>query len=189
MSNSIYYRVDVLASSLTEMNNVAESLKQPSSTLVDWIAEKGRQPVHEVAENIKRLLAFVDVGEVVGFIDSIGKTHQFGLSFPQKYHGIVDSHLLEVSRAFPAAVFLLEYFDPQFSYSGKKVIRADEVVQHIHDGSQKAQAVDWVKLDIFAPFRAEYDARLPFGSLWKQWVDDMISATDELKSQPTHNLA
>jgi hypothetical protein len=49
--------------------------------------------------------------------------------FKDKFYGIVDSHLTEVSRAFPAAIFLLEHFDTQASYSGKRVMRDGEIVR------------------------------------------------------------
>jgi hypothetical protein len=42
------------------------------------------------------------------------------------------------------------------------------VFQRLHDGNQRAQAVDWALLDIFAPFRAEYFDGREFGNLWSQ---------------------
>jgi hypothetical protein len=109
-----------------------------------------------------------------------GKECDFALSFKVLHTDIVDSHLLEVSHTAPTAIFLLEYYDMQSSYSGKQVIRAGEVVRAIHDGEQKSQAVDWVLLDIFAPFRTEYLEERQFGSLWQQWLNDVRSAAENL---------
>jgi len=112
-----------------------------------------------------------------------GKECDFALSFKDLFTGIVDGHLEEVSEAAPASIFLLTYCDMQSSCSGKQVIRAGEVVQQIHDREHKSQAVDWVLLDIFAPFRAEYYAELEFGSLWQQWLNDVRSVTEDLAAQ------
>jgi hypothetical protein len=62
------------------------------------------------------------------------------------------------------------------SYAGKKVIRAGEVVQGVHDGDQKVQSLDWVLIDIVSPFYAEYYDCLPFGSLWREWLGKLAAA-------------
>jgi len=59
------------------------------------------------------------------------------LSFKDRFTSIVRSHVDEVSQAFPEAIFLIEYRDMQYSYSGKEVIRAGEIVQSVHDGDHK----------------------------------------------------
>ena len=69
----------------------------------------------------------------------------------------------------------------QASYSGNKGIRAGKVVQHTRDGDQKVQALDWVLIDIFPPFRAEYYDGLAFGSLWQEWLLKLKAASGELK--------
>jgi hypothetical protein len=53
----------------------------------------------------------------------------------------------------------------------------------VRDFDQQAQAVDWTLLDIFAPFWAEYERELPFGSLWNKWVHDLVSAANGLKKE------
>ena len=78
---------------------------------------------------------------------------------------------------------MLTYREMQASYSGKKVIRAGEVLQHMHDGDQKVQALDWVLIDIFAPFLAEYHGGHPFGSLWQEWLRKLAAALEGLKKQ------
>lgn len=40
MSNDLVYTLDVLASSPTEINQIAEGLKQPSLELATWVAER-----------------------------------------------------------------------------------------------------------------------------------------------------
>jgi hypothetical protein len=155
MSNWIDYNLDVLAMSPAEISQIAERLNQPSLELVTWIAQRGGQPVSEVAEGLKELLEFKTVKNLGYVHNDVNKARRFRLEFKDKYYGIVDSHLIEVSRAFPVAVFLLEYFDTQASYSGKRVIRAGEIVREIFD-HQQVQGLDWALLDIFAPFRAEY---------------------------------
>jgi len=99
------------------------------------------------------------------------------------YTGIVNSHILLVSQEFPNAVFLLEHFDMMLSYSGKRVIQAGEVVQEIFDGKHKSQGLDWVLLDIFAPFRAEWCEGLNVGTLWGQWVKEVATVVEQMREK------
>ena len=131
------------------------------------------------------MVSFEPVKNLFHVQESVNKARRFHNSF-KRWTGIVDSHLLEVSEGFPSAVFLLEHFDMQASYSGKMVIHAGEVVQEVFDGNQRAQSLDWVLLDIFAPFKAEWDRGLEFGSLWREWAEDVGTAIEALRS--TGNL-
>jgi len=183
MSNWIDYDLDVLASNPAEINQIAARLNQPSFELATWVAQRFGQPVGEVAEGLKELLEFKSVRNL-GYIDNaVNKARRFSISFKDKYSGVVKSHLSEVSEAFPTAIFLVTYYDMQASYAGKWVERAGELVQQIHDGDQQAQAIDWVLLDIFAPFRAEYELGLEFGSLWQKWLADTATAVQDLRRE------
>jgi hypothetical protein len=184
MSNWIHYNLDVLAGSPAEINKIAERLNQPSSELANWIAQRDGQPVSAVREGLKELLEFRAVRNLGYVSNDVNKARRFSLAFKSRYYGIVDSHLVEVSEAFPKAIFLLEYFDMQASYSGKRVTRAGEVVQEVFDGDQKVEGLDWALLDIFAPFKAEYyGEEQDFGSLWTPWLDAIMTAAKSLKDE------
>lgn len=183
MSNWIDYRLDVLASSPKEINQIAARLKQPSSKLVDWVAERFHQQPSEAAAGLAELVSFEPVENLFYVHESVNKARRFHNSF-RRWSGIVKSHLFEVSEEFPTAVFLLEHFDMQASYSGKMVIRAGEIIQAVFDGNQRAQALDWVLLDIFAPFRAEWERDLEFCSLWREWLEDVATAVEVLRNIP-----
>jgi hypothetical protein len=145
--------------------------------------------VSEVAEGLKRLIEFKPVKNLGYVNNDVNKARRFSLVFKSRYYGIVDSHLVEVSEAFPKAIFLLEYFDVQASYSGKRVIRAGEIVQEVFDGDQQTQGLDWALPDIFAPFRAEYyGEEHEFGSLWTSWLDAIVAATKALKDEQSSAL-
>jgi hypothetical protein len=137
MSNWIDWDLDVLASNPNEINHISERLNQPSPELVNWVAQRSKQPVSEAVENLKQLLDFKVVMNL-GYIDNaLNRARRFSLDeFKDKSDGIVRSHLFEISEAFPAAIFLLEYRDSQWSYSGKQVIRAGKVVREVLDGNQ-----------------------------------------------------
>ena len=182
MSNWIDYHLDVLASSPAEINQIAERLNRPSLELANWVAQTFGQPVGEVVENLKDLLAFKTVRNLGYSDNTVNKARRFIISF-KNVTGIVNSHLYEVSEAFPTALFLLTYCDDQANYAGKLVMRAGEEVQQIHDGDQRALAVDWVLLDIFAPFIAEYKLGLEFGSLWQEWLFDVAAVVQGLKDE------
>jgi len=183
MSNWIDYKLDVLAGSPTEINQIAERLKQPSTKLLELLAKRFAQPVREIHEGLKDLFQY-EATKNFGYVDpSVNQARRFTLSFKDKCYGIVDSHLFEISAEFPSSIFLLTYRDMMASYSGKKVIRAGEVVQEVHDGDQKVQSLDWILIDIFPPFFAEYYDGLEFGSLWQEWVDKLSATVEELKDQ------
>ena len=188
MSNWLDYELHVLASSPSEINQIAERLKQPSTHLSQSVAEKFNQPASEISNGLKDLIQF-SATRNLGHLDvTVSKARSFSLSFKDKFHGIVDTHVFEVSEEFPAAVFLLTYYDTQFSYSGKKVIRGGEVIQQILDGKQPAQGVDFCLPDIFAPFQAEYYGELECGSLWQEWLEKMAAAIGKMKDQHPHTL-
>ncbi len=183
MSNWIDYELDVLASNPAEINQIAARLQQPSAELTKWAAAGFGQTISEVTEPLKEVVGFEVVCNLGHLDPSVNKARRFRNSSKDKYRGIVESHLSECTVTFPAAIFLLTYCDMQYSYSGKYVIRAGEIVQRIHDGRQKAQGMEWALLDIFAPFRAEWDADLEFGSLWGEWLADVITAAKVLKAE------
>jgi hypothetical protein len=183
VSNWIDYRLDVLASSPEEINRIAARLKLPSSKLVDWVADRFHEPPSEAATGLAELLSFEPVEHLFYLHESFFKARRFHNTF-RWWIGIVNSHLFEVSEEYPKAVFLLEHFEMQVSYSGKVVIRAGEIIQEVFDGDHLAQALDWVLLDIFAPFRAEWEGGLEFRSLWREWVEDVATAVETLRNIP-----
>ena len=183
MSNWIDYDLDVLASNPAEINQIAARLNQPSLELATWVAQRFGQPVGEVAEGLKDLIEFKTLCNLGDVDNTTNKARRFRISFKDRHSGVVRSHLSEVSAAFPTAIFMINYYDMQASYAGKWVERAGELVQQIHDGHQQAQAMDWVLLDIFAPFRAEYELGLEFGSLWQEWLADTAAAVQDLKGE------
>jgi hypothetical protein len=151
--NPIDYRLDVLANSPTEINQITKKLHEGGYTVVCNLGYSH---------------------------PSVNKSREFqsgGYGSPDVAPALL------VSEEFPRAIFLLTYVDMQWSYSGKCVICGGRVIRHIHDGEQRAQAQDWALLDIFAPFRAEYETDSEVGSLWQQWLDDIIAAANELKER------
>ena len=182
MANAISYRLSVLATSPAEINSIATRLKKPSTELVDWAAKRFDKERSAVAEGITRLVAFEPSANLFYVHESVNKARRFHNSF-KRYSGIVDSHIFEVSTEFPNTLFLLEYFDEMSSYTGKTVIIAGKETQHVHDGRQHAQGLDWALPDIFAPFKAEYELGLPFGSLWDEWLRAIGDAVGKLKSE------
>jgi hypothetical protein len=190
MSYWIDYYIDVLASSASEMKRIAERLKKPSQELADWIAQQFGEDVSGIAENLKDLLEFKAVKNLDYTENAANKARRFSIEFKDWHCGIVLSHLFEVSEAFPKAIFLLEYCDPQAAHSGKQVIRAGDSVRKVVDGHQKAQGMDWALLDIFVPFRTEYYSGITeFGELWEPWLEAMMVALTQLKdkqSPPSH---
>jgi hypothetical protein len=173
MSSSLDYTLDVLESSPSRMNQIAERLQRPSTKLADFVAKESSRPVKEIAEGLKDLLAFKAAENPSRAEAGIDKARRFRLSFSDRARGAVNSHLFEVSEEFPTAVFLLEYSDTG-DCAGKKIIRAGEVVHQVHDPS------DWCPLDIFAPVKAEYENGQPFGSCWPDWLDTLKAAVGQL---------
>jgi hypothetical protein len=183
MSKRTDCKLDVLTDCQEEMNRVAERLNRPSQELASWVAQVFSEPASEVAEHLKELLEFKNFGRSRNSAD-----RRFSIAFEDTGYEIVWRHLLEVSGAFPKAVFLVEYRDNEANYASKTVMRAGEVVQELFDDERPDQlGVDWALLDIFAPFRTEYygGGTFEFGSLWQPWLDAMIAAARQLKDDET----
>ncbi len=109
--------MDVLAGSPAEIDQVSERLNKPSRELATWVASKFGDPVDDVEDFLQQLLTLKTDQDLRFLHSEINKARRFTLAF-KKYSGIVNSHLVEVSEAFPRAVFLIEYYDMQWSYSG-----------------------------------------------------------------------
>jgi len=58
LSNILDYRLDVLATSPVEIDQIADRLNRTSLELADWIAHADGTPVSEVVERLKQLLDF-----------------------------------------------------------------------------------------------------------------------------------
>jgi hypothetical protein len=176
MSNWIDYNLDVLAGSTAEINQITEKLNQPSLQLAGWIAQRDGQQLNQVTEGLKKLLEFKTVRNLGHVHDEINKARRFTLAFKDKHWGIVDSHLAEISEAFPNAIFLPEYSDIQASYSGKRVMRARKSsAGGIRRRSESAGPG-------LGAAGAEYHGEEhDFGSLWTPWLDAVSAAVNELK--------
>lgn len=182
MSNWIHLRLDALAPSVEEINKIEPALRNPCEELVTWVAERDRRDPKKVAENLKTLVAFTPTANL-GAVDPLLNTaRRFVNDWKDWFSGIVWSHLNFVSRDFPDATFLAEYWEPCSSFSGKKIIKGGLEVRSTRDGNQRAQGYDWVLPDIFAPYRAEYNNGVDFGSLWDQWLSEMRSELAALKA-------
>jgi hypothetical protein len=189
MSNWIDYKIDVLATSPAEINEIAKRFNYPSLDFARWVAEREQEPVIDVLEALDELLAFKTVKNLGVIAADENKARRFSFAFKDRSYGIVDAHLIELSEAFPNAILLLEYWDMQASYSGKRVMRAGKVVQEVYDGDQKVQGLSWTLPDVFAPFRAEYyGEEHAFGTLWSQWVDDMVATAMSLKNREVSTI-
>jgi len=182
MSNPWKYDVEVLANSPKEIIEITEHLKNPSVRLASMWAARGNKKVAEIANDFHDVVGF-KCPENLGYADeSVSTTRRFNNFCDSKVDSLVREHLLEVSEAYPTAVFLLTYYDMQSSFTVKQVIRGGTIVQEVCDDQQRSQAVDWVLLDILCPFRAEHNEGLPFGSLWQEWVNETYAAAGQLKA-------
>jgi len=170
-----------LGKSPTEINQIGERLNRPSAQLAKRLTRVRGQPEGEIIkalEDLKELLEFKPVDNPGH--QSEDKVRRFNASFRDRLSDIAWSHILEVSDSFPVTIFLIDYYDQQWSYTGKIVIRGGEVVQEVFDGDKRSQGLDWALLDIFAPFRAEYFAEQEFGSLWRPWLEAVMTAATRL---------
>ena len=87
------------------------------------------------------------------------------MTIQDRFRGAVAMQLFEMSGTFPDSIFLLKTEGTSF-FSRKEIVRGGKLVRQIQSGDRRTQLFDWGVLDIFAPFWAEYGAKLAFGSLW-----------------------
>jgi hypothetical protein len=186
MSNWIDCTLDVLATDPKEINDLARTLREPSrESLISLLTDFDTPPADdEEIDRLRELVAFQAVRNLGYVHESVNKSRRFEKSFKSNVQGLIDAHLCQVSSAFPNATFLAHYADMQWSCAWKEVVRNGVVERSVWDGNQRAQAIDWMLPDIFAPFRAEYETAKPFGSMWSEWVDALIAAADGLRDSP-----
>jgi hypothetical protein len=180
MSNSVDVHLDVLASSPTEINQIERALQDPCDELIAWRAQLCGEDPKEIAANVKEIVTFKPVRNL-GYVDpSVNKARRFESSWKDRFCGLVWSHVRFVSRDFPAAVFLAQYWDDQMSYGGKRVFHAGKEIRSSRDGDHHAQGREWVLPNIFAPFETEHQLGLECGSLWAEWMEGMRKELAEL---------
>jgi hypothetical protein len=179
MSNYVLVRLEVFASDPAEISKIEVALQEPCQELIAWYATICDDPLAYSASNIREVVAFTPTRNLGYVHESEYKARRFENSFSRS-GGLVWSHVLFVSRDFPKAIFLAQYWDDMGNYDGKKVIHAGNNIRCSYDGDHRAQAQAWVLPDIFAPYLTEYLLGLEFGSLWDKWVEDMRTAVEEL---------
>lgn len=143
-----------MATTPEEINSIAARLAKPSAELLARAAARSNTTPDAIAAVVTKLVAFTAYT-----YESVNKERRFDNDSQDKFQLSVLDHIFEVSTEFPEALFLWEYRDIQYSYSRKRVIYAGHLLQAAHDDNHnhKAQGIDWVLLDIFAPYRAEYE--------------------------------
>jgi hypothetical protein len=134
MSNWIDMRLDVLASSPEEINQIERALQDPREELLKRVAKKRGGDPKEIASDVKVLVTLKPTRNLGHLDPSVNKARRFENEWKDKFWGVVWSHVLFVSEAFPEAIFLGEYWDISTSCAGKRVIRGGREIRHIHDG-------------------------------------------------------
>jgi len=143
-----------------------------------------RPPDDAEINSLRELVAFKAVSNLGYVHESVNKARRFQNSFKDHSEDPIYMYLCQVSIAFPSAIFLIDHRNMEWSCAWKKVMRNGVVEQAVGDTEERAQLIEWMLLDIFAPFRAEYENGQPFGSLWNDWVDDLVAAANGLRNLP-----
>jgi hypothetical protein len=173
MSRTQYFDVTVLAADAAELSRIADQLREPSPASKQWVHDH---------QSDGHIFDFSPVGDLLNFGERKGgacklRTHLTGA------FGLAYCHLLDVSAAFPSAVFLMEAYDMD-SFTEKMVFHGGRLLRATHDNDSHVQGGVWVLLNIFVPFKVEYELALPVGSLWDEWVADVTEAAHELRVPP-----
>jgi hypothetical protein len=167
--------LDVLARHSEQMDSIAVALEQPSEALFNqqW-SDQGEVKAYLQAESFK----FV---RVLGYeCPEDTRARRFSSAYDDHPSGIVVRHTHLVSAQFPTATFLLEFWD--HTHASRLVIRGGTTVRHVHTTQQQPFRQPWALMDIFAPYRSEYDSYCEFGSQWQAWVDDVTEAAKKLEA-------
>jgi len=173
MSNWVDIHLDVLATTPSEINQIECALQEPCEELVTWRAQRTGENPNEIAASVKEIVSFKPIKTLGCIHPSVNRARRFESEWKDKFWGLVWSHVFFVSRDFPQAVFLVQYRDDSMSYGGKVVIHANKEICSSYDGDHRAQGIEWVLPNIFAPFRTEYELGLGCGSLWHEWIESM----------------
>jgi hypothetical protein len=117
MSNTLYVDIDVLAGSPVEINEITARLNTPSNELVDRLFKGAGQTREEVQLGLARILSFSIVRKLGNFNPDLNRALRFRIDIASKRNGVLDGHLFEISTAFPTVVFLIERYDPMYSFT------------------------------------------------------------------------
>jgi hypothetical protein len=167
--------LDVLARRSEQMDSIADALERPSEALFtqQW-SDQGEVEAYVRAESFKFVC-------VLGYeCPEDTRARRFSSAYDDHPPGIVVRHAHLVSAQFPTATFLLEFWD--HTHASRMVIRGGTTVRDVHTTQQQPFRQPWALMDIFAPYRSEYDNYGEFGSQWQAWVDDVVEAVERLKA-------
>ncbi len=167
------YKLSVLASNPAEVRAIAARLNDPSSQLRSLLSERLQLPKLDGFSDVLDFRALQNLSSIEAAVRG------FRLTIDDRFCGLVARHLVEVSAAFPRAVFLLE--TEVRTFSQKDVLRDGHWVQKVECRSHGNPVTGTGMVDIFAPFVAEHTANLPFGSLWGSWLNDAARSLRRLK--------
>jgi hypothetical protein len=113
MANWSEYRLDVFASSETELNQIASRLQSPSRGVEDWAAEQLGVEGAEAIARVSDLCTVKAEGNLPPIDGGVQSSLRLMDSF-KHFTGIVRSQLHETSKESPSALFLLADWDCQF---------------------------------------------------------------------------
>jgi hypothetical protein len=187
MGNVVDVQLDVLASDPAEIKEIEVALQEPCDELIVSYAGWCNQDPVNIASDIKDVVAFKPTLD----LHLAGKpvtARRFKNSFKRSWD-LVWSHVHFVSKDFPKAIFLAEYWDWMGNYDGKLVIHAGNEIHSSHDDARRGQFSAWALLDIFAPYQSEYELGLEFGSLWDAWIEDTRKALADLAGDDNRSPA
>jgi hypothetical protein len=180
MSNWIDLRLDVLASGPEEINKIERALQEPCDELIAWRAQLCSENPEDIAANIKEIVSFKPIRNLGYVHPSVNKARRFASEWKDRFWGLVWGHVHFVSRDFPRAIFLAQYWDDQMSYGGKRVFHAGDEIRSSRDNDHHAMGCEWVLPNIFAPFQTEHELGVECGTLWDEWIKDMRKELAEL---------
>jgi hypothetical protein len=103
MSTWVDFRLDVLASDPEEIQVIELALQEPCEELTAWYAKVCK----ENSPDLKEIVAFKRT-QRIGYVD---KARRFDICVEYEDSGLVWSHIQLVSKHFPKAIFLAEYWN------------------------------------------------------------------------------
>lgn len=181
MSNWIDLQLDVLSPEAAESQRIKVAINKPGEQLLAWAADHWDWTFPEMLARVSRMLTFRTSKTANSSSSREGRGLRLESEYLDRFSGLVMTHILSVSEAFPESVFLLLRWDFSLGFAAKTVIRAGTTVCGTSDDHQPAHGGAWALPDIFEPYRLEDEECAAFGLFFNPWLTAMEEALSLLR--------
>jgi hypothetical protein len=177
MHNDLEIEFEVL-DTRDELYAVARSLSEPDEDVSRKASCRTASGDDADPDALRKRIAFASIG-VNNEYDCDGEGWHFSCKTEEQRLPDVLFHLFERSSRHRASLFLIK-IGHEGEYSEKTVVHGGAILATTVDPHPLTASKPWAPLDIFIPYKTEFETGREVGSLWENWVADMKEGLAQL---------